>query len=167
MERASTAIAAVDRHDGPRLLVHGEPPPWLGGLLRHDPPPLRRYHRPRPQEPLPGGRPGPHRPMSRQRRTAGDPQTHEPPDTDATGTAKAMPRDVLVASTFHHGALCVTDSPGVRGEDPWATTRLPLMVLRPGMPRPMLLEALGTTCWTRLSHDHSALRPPLSRRCFG
>jgi hypothetical protein len=141
-----TAIPAVDRHEVPRLLVHGAPPPWLGGLLLHDTPHLLRFHLPTPKEPLPWGRHGPHRQMSRQRRTAGDPQTHEPPDTDATGTAKAMQRDWLAASTFHQGALFVTDSPVVRGEDTLATTRLPLMVLRPWMPRPMFLESLGTTC---------------------
>jgi hypothetical protein len=98
--------------------------------------------------------------MIRQRRKAGDHKAHKPPDTDTYCPANAMEGNLLAEQAFHEGALFFANHPVVRLEDKLATTRLALMVLLPSLQMTISLKSLGTTCWTRFSHDHNALLPP-------
>lgn len=152
-----TALSHGARHAVPGLLVHGEPAPWLVRLRLHAAPPLVRFPREPPAAPLPWGPPRLPLQMRRPGRKAGDAPVHEPPATDAHGTAQARPRDGLAASTFHQGARCVMHPPVGGVQATLAATRLTWMLLLPGMHMTILLEALGSTLWPCLSHDHNAL----------
>ena len=89
------ALTDGERHDVPGRLLPREPPPGLGRCLRPKAPPLVGFHLQTPKEPLAWNRDRPPRQMSRQRRTAGRHQAHEPAETDADRPAKARQRDVL------------------------------------------------------------------------
>ena len=155
-----TALSDVAGHALPRLLVHREPPPVLGGLGCHDAPPRLRCHRQTPDEPLAGSRARQPRQRLRERRQAGDHTAHQPPATHADCPAEAMPGNLLAEQACHEGALGFAHAPVLRLEDTGATPRLTLMVLLPRVQRTIALASLGTTGWTCCSHDHNALLPP-------
>lgn len=155
-----TARTDVEGHALPCLRVHRDPPPWLVRFFRHNAPPLSRFDLQPPTAPLSGSRDRQHMSRSRQRRTAGDPKAQKPPETDTSCPAHAMEGTLLAEPAFHEGALCFANHPVVGLEDTWATTRRAVMVLLPSLSMTIALQSLGTTCWTRFSHDPNALLPP-------
>jgi hypothetical protein len=158
-----TVVAAVsrgERHDWPRLRVHRDPDPWFVRLLLHEAPHRVRFHLKTPDEPIPGSRYGQHMQMVRQRRKADSPQTHEPSETDANRAAHAMEGDVRTAEAVPQYPLLRSEHMVCSVQDTRSTTGFALMVLLPSVPMTIPLVALRTTCWTRLSHDPSALLPP-------
>ena len=89
------AIPDMEGQDVPRLLVHGDPPPWLVRFFRHDAPYLIHFHLQTPDEHFPGRHDRQHMEMIRQGRKAGDDKVHQPPEIDAHRTTDAMEGDFL------------------------------------------------------------------------
>src|SRR5262249_22928056 len=113
-----------ERNDLPGLLVHSEPHPLLVGLVLHEAPHLIGFHLQTPDEHLPRSRDRQHMQMIRQRCKAGGYKAHQPPDTDADGTADAMEGNLLAEQAFYEDALLFANHPLIRLENKLATTRL-------------------------------------------
>jgi hypothetical protein len=79
----------------------------------------------------------------------------EPRETDTDGTADPAERDALVQQLFDPQALLGRNSPveGVCGK--LAAARFPLMILLPMASMTIFLVPVGSTGWTRVSHDHN------------
>jgi hypothetical protein len=158
-----TAIADVKGHNLPRLLVHGDPNPWLVGLLLHKAPHLIRFHVKTPHEHLTRGCNRLHMQMIRPCLQSGDYQVHEPPDTDPNGATEAMQGDFLESQAFHQGALVLSNGPVVGVHHKLTTAGLALMVLLSSMNMAILLKVLGSTRGTRVSHAHRLAGLPCDR----
>jgi hypothetical protein len=158
-----TAIADVNGNALPRLLVHGEPDPWLVGLLLHTAPHLIRFHVKTSHDHITWGCNRLHMQLIRQWLQSSDHKVHEPPDTDTNGATAAVQGDFLAQQAVHSGALVLSTHPVVGVPYTLTTAGLAWMGLLPGMNMAIFLKVLGSTLGTRVSHDHSFARLPCDR----
>src|SRR5262249_37603612 len=123
----------------------------------HEAPPLIRFHLQPPDEHFPGSHDRQHMEMSRQGHKAGDDTVHQPPEPDAPRTTEAMEGDFRAESACYHRPLVFPNRTVVGVEDTLAATLLAWVVVLPGMPMAVVLEALRSTLWTYLAHTSNAL----------
>jgi hypothetical protein len=84
-------------------------------------------------------------------------EIHKPSHTDTHGTANTMQRDFLQQQPCHQCALVLVNQAIVGVQDELPATILAAMILFARVDMAIFLALLGTTRWTRLSHDHSPL----------
>jgi hypothetical protein len=152
-----TALPALAGKAVPGLGGHGAPHPGLGGLLRHDAPPLLRVSRQTPEAPRLGSPAREPRPRSRPGRTAGEATVPQPSETHAHRPTATREGDGRAASACSHGTLVCIHRAVCGVSDQGAAPRLAWVVWLLGMPMTRWRASRSSPCWAHLVPTPTAL----------